>query len=123
MDELVVAFTGETLALLELGKEGDNGGTRVTTDNGDDGVLGARAGDFGKETSGTDNVEGGDTEDAAGVVDTSFLEDLRDDGDGAVDGVGDDEDVGLGSNAADCRSEIPDNGSIGLKARSEISLG
>ena len=39
VDELIVALTGETLALLELGKEGDDGGTRVTTDNGDDGVL------------------------------------------------------------------------------------
>ena len=115
MDELVVAFTGETLALLELGKEGDDGGTRVTTDNGDDGVLRARAGDFGKETSGTDDIEGGDTENAAGVVDTSFLENLRDDGDGAVDGVGDDEDVGLGCDTADGGGEVTDDGGIGLK--------
>lgn len=32
-----------------------------------------------------------------GVVDTSLLEDLSNDGDGGVDGVGNDQDVGLGA--------------------------
>ena len=87
----------------------------MTADDGDTEFLGVDASDAGKEARGTDDVEGGDTEDAAGVVDTSFLEDLRDDGDGAVDGVGDDEDVGLGCDTADGGGEVTDDRGVGLK--------
>ena len=73
----------------------------MATDDGDFAFVGVNAGDFGEEAGGTDDVEGGDAEDAAGVVDAGFLEDLGDDGDGRVDGVGDDEDVGFGGDTRD----------------------
>jgi hypothetical protein len=57
----------------------------VTTNHGD--VLVGRVGplDLGDEAGGTDDIEGGDTEEALGVVDTLALEDLGADGDGGVD--------------------------------------
>lgn len=95
MHQLLVLLTGNGLAIGRLGEERNDGGSRVTTDN-SDGCLG-RVGlnETGKEASGTDDVEGGDTKDAAGVKDTSFFEGGGDNGDGGVDGVGDDEDVGF----------------------------
>jgi hypothetical protein len=49
------------------------------------------------EGLGADNVEGGDTEQLLGVEDAGLGEDLGGNGHGAVDGVGDDEDEGLGA--------------------------
>lgn len=68
-----------------LGQEGDDGSAGVTTDDGD--VLAGGVGvlQLGDEAGSADNVEGGDTEQALGVVDTSLLEDLGGDGDGGVD--------------------------------------
>ena len=44
-----------------------------------------------------------------------LLEDLSDDGHSGVDGVGDDEDVGLGCDTADGGGEVTDDRGIGLK--------
>lgn len=57
----------------------------MATDDGD--VLVGRVGllDLGDEAGSTDDVEGGDTEQALGVVDALCLEDLGADGDGRVD--------------------------------------
>jgi hypothetical protein len=54
------------------------------------------ASDLGNEGLGADDIEGGDTEQLLGVKDASVLEDLGGNGDGRVDGVGDDKDEGLG---------------------------
>jgi hypothetical protein len=57
----------------------------VAADNGD--LLVGRVGglDLGDEARSADDVEGGDTEQALGVVDTLGLEDLGNNGDGRVD--------------------------------------
>jgi hypothetical protein len=57
----------------------------VAADDGD--VLAGGVGrlQLGDEAAGADDVEGGDAEEAAGVVDTLGLEDLGGDGDGGVD--------------------------------------
>ena len=71
--------------MASLGKDGHNGGARVAADH-EDGLLGGVAAlELGDEARGTDNVEGGDTEEALGVVDTGGLEDLGGDGNGGVD--------------------------------------
>jgi hypothetical protein len=57
----------------------------VTADNGNVLAGGVGALDLGDEAGGTDNVEGGDTEETLGVVDTAGLVDLGNDGDGGVD--------------------------------------
>ena len=71
--------------MASLGEERDDCGTGVTTNDGD--VLGGRVSalDLGDEARRADNIEGGDTEEALGVVDTLGLEDLSGDGDGGVD--------------------------------------
>jgi hypothetical protein len=71
-----------------LGEEGNDGSAGVATDDGD--VLGGGVVvlDLGDEAGSADNVEGGDTEEALGVVDALGLEDLGGDGDGGVDLVG-----------------------------------
>jgi hypothetical protein len=60
----------------------------VATDNGDLLTSGVGLLDLGDEAGGTDDIEGGDAEQALGVVDTLALVDLGDDGDGGVDLVG-----------------------------------
>lgn len=68
-----------------LGQQGNDGHTGVATNNGD--LLGGGVGllDLGDEARGADNVQSGDTEQALGVVNTSLLVNLGDDGDGGVD--------------------------------------
>jgi hypothetical protein len=71
--------------VARLRQERDNGCAGVTTDDGD--VLAGGVGvlQLGDEAGSADDIEGGDTEEALGVVDTLGLEDLGGDGDGGVD--------------------------------------
>jgi hypothetical protein len=68
-----------------LRQEGDDGGARVAADNGDVLAGGVAVLELRDEARGTDDVEGGDTEQALGVVDALGLEDLGRDGHGGVD--------------------------------------
>lgn len=45
---------------------------------------------------GTDNIKGGDAHELTSIIDTSSLEDFCSNGDGRVDGIGDDVDESLG---------------------------
>lgn len=117
--------------MVGLGEEGDDGDAGVTTNNGDEFVGGVGVLNLGDEARSTDDVKGGDTEDALGVVDALGLEDLGDDGDGGVDlsllvvarnadwketnRVGDDEDVGLRGSLSGGLGEVTDNGGIGVE--------
>lgn len=112
VDKLGVAAQVGVVALAE---EGHNGDTRVATDDGDVLVLGVGALDLADEARGTDDIEGGDTEEALGVVDTTGLVDLGADGDGRVDGVGDDEEVGLGGGLGAGLGEVTDDGGVGVE--------
>lgn len=130
VDVLVELLASEVVA--RLGEEGNDGSAGVATDNGD--VLVGRVGvlDLGDEAGGADDVEGGDTEKALGVVDTLGLEDLGGDGDGRVDlhlmltrhftfcdpstyRVGDDEDVGLGGVVGGGLGQVADDGGVGVE--------
>ena len=68
-----------------LGKEGNNGGARVATDDGNVLVGGVGALVLGNKAGGADDIEGGDAEEALGVVDTLGFEDFGADGDSRVD--------------------------------------
>jgi len=72
-------------AVARLGEEGNNGSTRVATDDSD--ALVGRVGtlELGDEAGSADNIEGGHTEEALRVVDTLGLEHLGSDGNGRVD--------------------------------------
>jgi len=67
------------------------------------------------EAAGAHDVEGGDAEEALGVVDAGGFEDFGADGDGGVDGVGDDEDVGVGGGGGDGFGEVADYGGVGVE--------
>jgi hypothetical protein len=64
---------------------------------------------------GADNVERGDAEEALSVEDALGLEDFGCDGHGRIDGVGDDQDEGLGSHLGRGRDEIPDDSGVDVK--------
>lgn len=98
--------------MAALAEQRDDGDARVTTNNGD--FLVGRVGtlDLANEATGTDDVEGSDTEESLGVVHATGLEDLCADGDGRVDGVGYDEEVGLGAGFGTGLGKIADDGGV-----------
>jgi hypothetical protein len=73
------------------------------------------AGDLSNEGLGSDNIESGHTEQFLGIKNTSGLEDLCGDWDSGVDGVGDDEEIGLGAVLGASLDEITNNASVDLK--------
>jgi hypothetical protein len=84
VDELVELLAAD-VGVVGLRKQGDDGDTRVTTNDGDSLVGWVGALEFRDEARGTDHVEGGDTEQALWVVDALGLEDLGDNWDSRVD--------------------------------------
>ena len=65
-----------------LREEGYDGYAGVAAYDGDDLVGGVCGGNFGDEARGSDYVQGGDAEEALGVVDAFAFEDFGADGDG-----------------------------------------
>lgn len=114
VDQLVVSLTLD-VGVVALGEQGHNGVTRVATDDGDLLVAGVGALELGNEAGGADNVEGGDTEQALGVVDALVLENLTNNGDGRVHRVRDDGNQSLGGDLADGLGEVADNGRISVE--------
>jgi hypothetical protein len=112
VDELSV---GGQVGVVALTEKRDDGDTRVATNDGDLLVSGVGTLDLADEAAGTDDIEGGDTEETLGVVDTTGLVDLGADGDGRVDGVGNDEQVGLGARLGAGLGEVADDGSVGVE--------
>ena len=112
--DVVVALLALEL-VSGLAEEWDNGLTRVATDDSDVLVGGVGILDLGDEARGTDNVEGGHTEELLGVVDALALEDLGSDGDRAVDGVGDDEHVGIWRVLCGGLGEVADDRGVGVE--------
>lgn len=78
-----------------LREERDDGDAGVAANNDDVLIRGIGVLDLADESRGANDIQCGDAEQAFGVVHAGLLEDLGDDGDGAVDGVRDDEDVGV----------------------------
>lgn len=114
VDQSLVLLARDILTLRSLAEDRDNGDTRVTTDDGDVDVLGVGVLDLTQESGGSDDIEGGNTEQSLLVKDTGLLENLGEDGDGRVDGVGDDENVGLGGVLGNCLGEVPDDRGVGV---------
>ena len=74
-----------------------------------------RANDLSDEGLGADDIEGGDTEQALRVENSLGLEDLGGDGDGRVDGIRDDQDVGFGSDLGDDFNETFDDAGVDVE--------
>jgi len=101
---------------LGLAPQGNDGLAGVTTNDGDGSLAGvALAGDLSDKGLCADNVEGGDTEQLLGVELASGLEDLGGNGNGAVDGVGNDENEGVGAVLGDTLDEVSDDAGVDLE--------
>lgn len=88
----------------------------MTTDNGNGSLGGVgQTGELLSEGLGANDVQSGDTEQALGVEDASGLEDLGGNGDGRVDGVGDDQSEGLGAELGNTLDQVTDNAGIDLE--------
>lgn len=87
----------------------------MTANNGD--LLVRRVGvlDLRDEAGSTDDIKSGDTEQTLGVVDALGLENLSGDGDGGVDRVGNDENVGIGSVISSGLGQVANNGRVGVE--------
>ena len=90
------------------------GHTAVATDDGHASLRGRNTSDFGQETCGTDDVEGGHTEYALRVEDTGLLEGGSDDGHGRVDGVRDDKYERLGRGLGDTGGKVANDTCVDL---------
>ena len=99
-----------------LADEGDNGLARVSTNDGDVQLLGVGlANNLSDEGLSTNDVESGDTKETLRVEDALGLENLGSNGNGRVDGVGDDEDESLGGNLGSDLDETLNDASIDVK--------
>ena len=86
----------------------------MATDDSDVGLLWVGAGDGAEETGRAHDVERGDAEKAGGVKGSGPLEHGSGDGNGAVDWVGDDEDVSFWRDSGDGLGEVTNNACVGL---------
>lgn len=98
-----------------LGEERNDGDTRVSTNNDNVLVYGVGVLDLADEAGSAHNIKGSNTEKTLRVIDTSLLEDLSNDWDGAVDRVGDDEDFGIGCGFGSGFGEVADDRGIGVE--------
>lgn len=88
----------------------------MSTNNRDGGLRGVLlASPFLDESLSTDNIQGGDTEETLGVENTGSLEDLGGNGDGGVDGVGNDENESLGAELCNALDKSLDNTGVDLE--------
>ena len=102
-------------SVLDLGEEGENGGSGVSSDDGDVDVLNGPVLVLGDKGVGTSDVEGGDTKELLGVVGVVLLQDLAEDGDGGVDRVGDDRKEGVRAVLGAGLGNGGDDGSVGVE--------
>jgi len=98
-----------------LREERNDCDSRVSTNNGDILISWVGVLDFGNESGSTNDIEGSDTEETLGVVDTCRFENFGDNWDGAVYWVGDNQDVGIWGTLGSGFGKIADNGSIGVE--------
>ena len=98
-----------------LREQREDGDTRVAADDGDVNLGRLQAVLLGVERLGADAIEGGDAEEPLGVVHALLLENLRRDGNGGVDGVGDHVDHRLGAIRGDGLGEARDDAGVDLE--------
>ena len=95
-----------------LGDERHDGNPGVSSDDGAVDVGGVNALGLADKGICADDIQGADAEDALGVVHAGLLVDLRGDGDGAVDGVGDDGQDGLGAHVSGSFGQVGHDGGV-----------
>lgn len=96
-------------------EERNDRNARVSTNNNDVLINWVCLLDLGNEAGSADNIEGGNTEETVWFVDSLGLENLGDNWDGAVDWVGDNEDVGIWGRLCGSLCEVSDDGCVGVE--------
>jgi len=96
---------------------------RTCSHDGNVGILGFGALDGAQKGARPDDVQGGNTEQPLGVEHAVLLEDLGKDGDGRVDGVGDDQDHGRGSVLGGGLGQVSDDRGVGVLCGRAWGLG
>jgi hypothetical protein len=131
LDVLVKSGAGN-VAVAGLGEQWNDCGAGVTTNDGDMLISRVSRLHLADEARGTDDVEGGDTKEALGVVGALGLEDFGANRDGGVDlrvkldisgvraidsayWVGDDQNVGVWRSIGNSLCEITDNRCVGVE--------
>jgi hypothetical protein len=74
-----------------------------------------RALDLAHGAGSTNHIQGGNTEQTLGVIDTGLLEDLADNWDSRVHGVGYNEDVGVGGGLSNGFGKVTDDRGVGVE--------
>lgn len=116
VDEGIIAVSRNLEVRRNLAEQRNNSLARVAANDRDGGLGGViQAGEFLGEGLGADNVQGSHTEQALGVKDAGSLEDFGGNGDGGVDGVGDDKSEGLGAEFGNALDQITHNSSVDLE--------
>jgi len=116
VDESIVLVIRNGDGRSDLAEERNNGLAGVATDDGDGELLRvALANNLSDEGLGADNVEGGDTEETARVEDSLALQNLGRDGDSRVDGVGNDQDEGLGGDLSSDLDQALDDAGVDVE--------
>lgn len=121
VDKSIVFVIGDGDGRSDFVEERDDGFVGVIINNGYGKFL--RVGfvdDFSNEGFGVDDVEGGDIKEVLGVEDIFGFEDFGGDGDGRVDGVGDDKDESFGGDFGGNFDEVFDDISVDVE---EIVMG
>jgi hypothetical protein len=116
LGEVFELVLGDFDSRLGLAEERDDGVAGMATNDRDDGLGWVPlAGDALDEGFGADDVEGGDAEELLSVELVGLFKNLSSDGDGAVDGVGDDEDEGLWAVLGNTLDQALHNASVDLE--------
>jgi hypothetical protein len=108
------------LGTLDLGQQGKDGGASMTTNHGnidsslESGVASGPLVLIDKSVC-ADNIQSGNSEQSAVVVNTLLLQSLGKDWDGRVDGVGDNEEHSVRATLGASLSESLNNGRIGIE--------
>lgn len=98
-----------------MGQERNDCDARMTSNHSDVGFGGVGALDFTDKATGTNNVQRGNTKQTTRIVHTPFLEDFSNNGDGGVDGVGNNEGVCIRTVFSDGSGQVLDNGGVGVE--------
>lgn len=103
------------LVIGQLAQQGNDGGSGVSTNHGDVAVSRAHAEGLSDELASTDGIELSDSHNLARIVDAHLLEGLREDRDGGVHGVANDQDASLRASSGASLSQVHGNTSVGVE--------
>ena len=111
----IVIERGAFQRITGLRKKRDNGRAGVATNNGDVFVCWVGGIELGDKATGADYIKCSDTEQPFGVIDILGLEDFCGDRNSGVDGIRDDEDVGVGSRIGCSFGKVTYDGGVGVE--------